>query len=109
MEEEKGVVKRALLLKFKDEIAPDQIEQLVKGQSRLVDLIEPLKSFHWGRSVSIGNSPQGFTHIFEFVFESAEGIAEYTAHPAHVEFSNRYGPYIDDFVMIDYKPTIFRT
>jgi hypothetical protein len=47
MEEQKGVVKHVLLAKFKDETQPDQIDQLIKGYAKLVDLIEPMKSFHW--------------------------------------------------------------
>jgi hypothetical protein len=47
MEEQKGVVKHVLLAKFKDGVPPDQIEQLIKGYANLVNLIEPMKSFHW--------------------------------------------------------------
>lgn len=47
MEEQKGVVKHVLLAKFKDGIPLDQIEQLIKGYANLVNLIEPMKSFHW--------------------------------------------------------------
>lgn len=47
MEEAKGVVKHVLLAKFKDGIPPDEIEQLIKGYANLVNVIEPMKSFHW--------------------------------------------------------------
>lgn len=42
-----GVVKHILLAKFKDGIPPDQIEQLIKQYANLVNLIEPMKAFHW--------------------------------------------------------------
>ncbi|KAL3750485.1 hypothetical protein ACJRO7_011481 [Eucalyptus globulus] len=109
MEEAKGLVKHVLLAKFKDEIPPDQIEQLIKGYANLVNLIEPMKSFHWGKDVSVENLHQGFTHVFESTFESTEGIAEYIGHPAHVEFANQFLPTLEKVVVIDYKPTIVHT
>lgn len=47
MEEAKGVVKHVLLAKFKDSTHPDQIEQLIKSYANLVDLVPPMKAFHW--------------------------------------------------------------
>ncbi|KAL5977634.1 hypothetical protein ACLOJK_039162 [Asimina triloba] len=159
MEEAKGVVRHVLVAKFKDEIPPEKIEELIKGYARLVSLIEPMKSFHWYSSlllnlfnpihhptalqnrtidthflpcldhqlrddstfataakksstqnpkqldVSQENLHQGFTHVFESTFESAEGVAEYVAHPAHVEFANSFLPTLEKVIVIDYKPT----
>ncbi|KAI3423352.1 Stress-response A/B barrel domain-containing protein [Psidium guajava] len=109
MEEAKGLVKHVLLAKFKDETPPDQIEQLIKGYANLVNLIEPMKSFHWGKDVSIENLHQGFTHVFESTFESTEGVAEYIGHPAHLEFANLFLSHLEKVIVIDYKPTIVRT
>ena len=47
MEEAKGEVKHVLLAKFKDSTTPDQIEELIKGYASLVDLVPPMKAFHW--------------------------------------------------------------
>ena len=38
-----------------------------------------------GEDVSAGNKNQGFTHVLESTFESMKGVAEYIAHPAHVD------------------------
>ncbi|WRX21174.1 BCNT-C domain - like 1 [Theobroma cacao] len=59
MEEAKGVVKHVLLAKFKDETTPEKIEELIKGYANLVNLIEPMKAFQWGKDVSIENLHQG--------------------------------------------------
>ncbi|KAL0857577.1 hypothetical protein Bca101_062731 [Brassica carinata] len=40
--------------------------------------------------VSIENLHQGFIHIFESTFDRKEAVAEYVAHPIHVEFSNMF-------------------
>ncbi|XP_055811183.1 stress-response A/B barrel domain-containing protein HS1 [Solanum dulcamara] len=99
-----GVVKHILLAKFKDGIPPDQIDQLIKQYANLVNLVEPMKAFHWGENVSIENFHQGFTHVFESTFDSLEGVAEYVDHPAHVEYANILLPLLEKVLVIDYKP-----
>ena len=47
MEEAKGVVKHVLLAKFKDDISPDKIEELIKAYADLVNHIQPMKAFQW--------------------------------------------------------------
>lgn len=65
--------------------------------------------FNRGTDVSIENLHQGFTHIFESTFESTEGVAEYVAHPVHVEFANEFLSHLDKVLVIDYKPTTLRS
>ncbi|XP_009405447.2 stress-response A/B barrel domain-containing protein HS1 [Musa acuminata AAA Group] len=98
-------VKHVLLAKFKEEVSPEAVDDLIKGYANLVSLIPPMKAFHWGRDVSIENLHQGFTHVFESTFDGVEGIAEYIAHPAHVEFANKFLPALEKVIVIDYAPT----
>ncbi|KAB2625133.1 protein Pop3 [Pyrus ussuriensis x Pyrus communis] len=105
MEEAKGVVMHVVLAKFKDGIAENKIEEIIKDFANLVNIIEPMKSFNWGKDVSSENLNQGFTHIFESTFESTEGVAEYVAHPAHVDFANLFLSHVEKVIVIDYKPT----
>ncbi|XP_068327269.1 stress-response A/B barrel domain-containing protein HS1-like isoform X2 [Pyrus communis] len=109
MEEAKGVVMHVVLAKFKDGIAENKIEEIIKDFANLVNLIEPMKSFNWGKDVSSENLNQGFTHIFEWTFESTEGVAEYVyvAHPAHVDFANLFLSHVEKVLVIDYKPTAY--
>lgn len=58
--------------------------------------------------MSFENLHQGFTHIFESTFENTEGVAEYLAHPAHVEFGNKFLGSLDKIIVFDYKPTVVR-
>ncbi|KAI3743745.1 hypothetical protein L1987_56810 [Smallanthus sonchifolius] len=85
-----GEVKHIVLAKFKDAISQQQIDDLIKGYANLVNRIEPMKSFQWGKDVSIENMHQGFTHVFESTFETTEDIATYVSHPAHVEFATAF-------------------
>ncbi|CAL4963449.1 unnamed protein product [Urochloa decumbens] len=98
-----GVVKHLLLARFKDEVTPERLDQLIRGYAALVDVVPSMKAFHWGTDVSIENMHQGFTHVFESTFESTEGIKEYIEHPAHVQFANVFLPV--KALIIDYKPT----
>ncbi|KAI3719142.1 hypothetical protein L6452_20036 [Arctium lappa] len=100
-----GEVKHILLAKFKDGISEEKIDDLIKGYANLVNKIESMKSFLWGKDVSIENLHQGFTHVFESSFETTEGIATYISHPAHAEFANEFLAHLDKVIVIDYKPT----
>uniref|UniRef100_A0A0D6R5S8 Stress-response A/B barrel domain-containing protein n=1 Tax=Araucaria cunninghamii TaxID=56994 RepID=A0A0D6R5S8_ARACU len=100
-----GVLKHVLLVKFKDNIPPGRIEELIKAFANLVNLIEPLKSFEWGEDVSVENKQQGFTHVFECMFDTDEGRDAYLAHPAHVEFANQVLPATEKYIVVDYRPT----
>jgi len=40
-------VKHIVIAKFKDEISQEKIDELIKGYANLVNLIPPMKSFHW--------------------------------------------------------------
>lgn len=62
--------------------------------------------YYRGKDVSAENLHQGFTHVFESTFDSLEAVAEYVAHPAHVEYANLLLPSLDKVIVIDYKPTI---
>nr|GMD80684.1 stress-response A/B barrel domain-containing protein HS1 [Ipomoea batatas] len=97
-------VKHIVLGKFKDGIPQEEIDQLIKQYANLVNLIQPMKSFRWGKDVSIENLHQGFTHVFESTFESCEGVAEYIAHPDHVQYANKLLPQLEKVLIIDYKP-----
>ncbi|GER34200.1 stress responsive A/B Barrel Domain [Striga asiatica] len=105
MGEVNGEVKHILLAKFKEGISEEQIEEYIKQYANLVNLIPSMKAFKWGKDVSAENLHQGFTHIFESTFESTEGVAEYVAHPDHVEFANRLLPEFEKVIVVDYKPT----
>lgn len=58
-----------------------------------------------GTDVSAENLHQGFTHVFESTFESTEAVAEYVAHPNHVEYANLLLPTLEKVIIVDYKPS----
>ncbi|XP_050219223.1 stress-response A/B barrel domain-containing protein HS1-like [Mercurialis annua] len=94
-----------VLAKFKEEIPPQKIEELIKGYANLVEHIPHMKAFHWGKDVSIENLNQGFTHIFHIVIENSKSLEEYVNHPAHVEFGNLMFPVLDKVTVVDFSPS----
>ncbi|KAF4354303.1 hypothetical protein G4B88_007432 [Cannabis sativa] len=88
-EANKGVVKHVFILKMKEGLSDDQIEQMNKDYANLVNLVPSMKALQWGKlevNNKLGNG--GYTHIFESTFESMEGVAEYADHPAHLHLRN---------------------
>ncbi|KAH6771614.1 heat stable protein 1 [Perilla frutescens var. hirtella] len=105
MEESNGEVKHLLLAKFNDGLTEEQIEDYIKQYANLVNLVPSMKSFRWGKDVSIENLQQGFTHVFESTFESTQGIADYIVHPDHVKYANMLLPQLEKVLVVDFKPT----
>ena len=70
MEEAKGLVKHVLLAKFKDSTPPDQIEELIKGYANLVNLVPPMKAFHWYfSSIWVNNFASFFSVSLSFSWD----------------------------------------
>ena len=64
MEEAKRVVKHVVLAKFKDETPAEKIEELIKSYANLVNLIDPMKAFHWYLAIPSQSL------FFQFIFFS---------------------------------------
>lgn len=88
-----------------DQCCADVVNMFLYGDLISFDLF----CCYRGTDVSAENMHQGFTHIFESSFESTEGVAEYVAHPAHVDFANVFLPQVEKVIVVDYKPTTLRT
>jgi len=73
MEEAKGVVKHLLLAKFKDDVTAEKIEELIKGYANLVNLVPPMKSFHW----------YAFFFLFRFLPHTSNSTTHFDLHKQH--------------------------
>lgn len=105
MEESDGEVKHVVLLKFKEGVSEQQIDEYIKQFANLVNLIPSIKSFKWGKELRVGKMQQDFSHVFELRFESAEDVGDYNDHPAHVEYVNTLLPQLEKVVVVDFNPT----
>lgn len=102
-----GEVNLIFLVKFKDHITEEDIKDFTLAYEKLVQLVEPMLRVQYGKDLGSANFQQGFTHVYEPTFTSAEGVAEFLVHPAHAEFLEKQGgPKLKDFIVVDYKPII---
>ncbi|KAJ4973777.1 hypothetical protein NE237_006951 [Protea cynaroides] len=104
--EAKREVKHIVLIKYKDDVSPEKFDEIIKGFQHLVNVTNSIKDFKWGTNVSRENRNEGYTHVFEFTFESEDAIEEYVASPAHVEFANKFVGSTVKILAIDYVPSV---
>lgn len=91
-----------VLFKFKDEVKPEQVDEVVKAFSALPGKIKEIIDFETGTDVSVEMKAEGFTHGFLVTFADEKGREIYLPHPAHQEFVKLVGPRIDKVLVFDY-------
>ncbi|KAI3423342.1 Hexosyltransferase [Psidium guajava] len=108
MEEAKGLVKHVLLARFNDDTTPDQIEELIRGFANLVNLVPSMKSFHWGRDVSIENAIKASPMFSRRRSRAPRDSGVLTSSGPHLVLET-VPPRLDKVLVVDFKPTSVRT
>ena len=96
------VLRHVVLLKFKEDASAADIRKIENAFSALPSKVDAIYDYEWGTDVSVENLQKGFTHCFFVSFLSEADRAAYLPHPAHKEFGDLLGPYLDDVVVLDY-------
>jgi len=96
------VLRHVVLFKFKDGTSSQEIREIENAFRALPGKVDAICDFEWGTDVSVENLQQGFTHCFLVTFRSEADRAEYLPHPAHKEFGEMLGPYLDKVLVVDY-------
>ena len=96
------VLRHVVMLKFKDGISNQQIRQVENDFCALPSKVDTVYDFEWGTDVSVENLSGGFTHCFVVTFRSEADRAKYLPHPAHKQFADSLGLYIDKVLVVDY-------
>jgi hypothetical protein len=95
-------LRHLVLLKFKADTPPAQLQALEGAFAALADQISAVQSLEWG----INNSPEGldkgFTHCFNLTFADEAARAAYLPHPVHLAFVEQLKPALDDVLVLDY-------
>ncbi len=91
-----------VVFKFKDEVKPEQVEEVVKAFAALPGKINTIIEFERGTDVSVEMKADGFTHAFLVTFADEKGREVYLPHPAHQEFVKLVGPKVDKVFVFDY-------
>ncbi|MFT3954578.1 MAG: Dabb family protein [Piscinibacter sp.] len=96
------MLRHLVLLKFRAEAAPAEIDAIVRAFAALRDTIGVVRGLEWGTDVSPEGLAKGFTHAFLLSFADAAGRDAYLPHPAHRNFVERLQPLLADVLVIDY-------
>lgn len=95
-------LRHMVLFKFKAEVTPAQVQEVVDAFAKLPSKIDAITEFEHGTDVSVENKADGFTHGFLVTFKDEKGREIYLPHPAHKEFVKLVGPRIEKVLVFDY-------
>ena len=95
-------LRHLVLLKFKPEATPAQVEALESAFVGLASKINAVQSLEWGTNISPEGLDKGFTHCFNLTFANEAARAVYLPHPAHLAFVALLKPALDDVLVLDY-------
>lgn len=96
------MLRHLVLLKFKAEAAPAEVDSTVRAFAALRESIAGVSALEWGTDVSPEGLAKGFTHAFLLSFADAAARDAYLPHPAHLAFVERLQPLLADVLVIDY-------
>jgi hypothetical protein len=77
------VLRHIVMYKFKDEMTPAQIQEVVDAFVGLPKKVDTIIGFEHGTNVSKEGKSEGFTHVFVVTFKNEADLAGYLVHPAH--------------------------
>ncbi|HEY2250710.1 MAG TPA: GDSL-type esterase/lipase family protein [Planctomycetaceae bacterium] len=95
-------LRHVVLFKFKPEVTPAEVQEVVTAFAALKNKIDQLEDFEWGTDVSAENLTAGFTHCFVGTFRDTASRDAYLPHPAHGEFVKLVGPRVEKVLVVDY-------
>jgi len=95
-------IRHLVLLKFKAETSPAQLQALEAAFAALADQISAVQSLEWGTNNSPEGLDKGFTHCFNLTFADEAARAAYLPHPVHMAFVDQLKPALDDVLVLDY-------
>ena len=101
-------LKHVVLFKFKAGTSEAQIAELIEGYKALPGKVDAMKHFEWGKDVSVENLTKGYSHCFITTFADASGRDAYIPHHAHQEYVKVLLPHLDDLLLLDYEPDMFK-
>jgi len=96
------VLRHIVMYKFKDDVKPAQVQEVVDAFAGLPKKIPLIIGFEHGTNVSKEGKSEGFTHIFVVTFKNEADRDAYIAHPAHEAFVKVVRDRREEVVVIDY-------
>jgi hypothetical protein len=91
-----------LLYKFKEDLAAEEVQEVVDAFAGLPKRIDSILGFEHGTNFSLEGKSEGLTHCFVVSFRNEMGRATYLDHAAHQEFVKLVRQRREKVVVFDY-------
>jgi len=95
-------LRHIVLYKFKDELKPQQVQEVIDAFAALPKKIDTVVGFEHGTNVSPEGKSEGLTHCFVVSFRDEKGRDAYLVHPAHLEYVKLVKDRREKVVVFDY-------
>lgn len=96
-------IQHMVLLKFKPEITPEKIADLLSQLGELQQLIPGITYYAGGAYSSHEGLNQGYNHGFLMTFESVDARDTYLPHPEHERVKSAILECLDDAIIFDFE------
>jgi len=96
------ILRHIVLYKFKDDLRPEQVREVVDAFAGLPKKIATIAGFEAGTNVSTEGKSQGLTHVFMVGFRSEKDRDAYLVHPAHLDYVNVVRDRREKVIVFDY-------
>lgn len=96
------VLRHIVLYKFKDDLQPEQVREVVEAFAGLPNKIATIVGFETGTNVSSEGKSQGLTHAFVVSFRSEKDRDAYLVHPAHLDYVKVVRDRREKVIVFDY-------
>lgn len=99
------VLRHMVMYKFKDNLPPADLKEVVDTFAGLPKKIDTIIGFEHGTNVSREGKSDGLTHCFVVTFRDEKGLATYLDHPAHQHYVEVARDRREKVVVFDYWAT----
>lgn len=96
------VLRHIVMYKFKDDIKPAGVQEVIDAFAGLPKKIEGIVGFEAGANVSPEGKSEGFTHVFVVSFRDEKARDAYLVHPAHQEYVKVVKDRREKVIVFDY-------
>ena len=101
-EKREKVLRHIVLYKFKDDLKPAQVQEVVDAFKALSKKVDTIVGFEYGTNVSPEGKSDGLTHSFVVSFRNEKDRDDYLVHPAHQEYVKVVRERREKVVVFDY-------
>lgn len=97
------MIRHILLVEFKPESAPEQINAVRRAFLEIPQQVEGVTHVEWGKNDSPEGKNRGFTHCIQMTFNNEAARQAYLPHPSHDALKDIFRPVIKNIIVFDYS------